>query len=304
MDPVRPTVLIVDDHPANIHLLAEALAGEYEIIVATNGQEAIELALAGDAPDLILLDILMPGMSGYEVCERLKKEEWTKSVPVIFVTAKNREEDETYGLQVGAVDYITKPFSMPIVKARVRAHVELKHHRDLLETLSLRDGLTGIANRRQFEQHLERCWRLASRERIPLSLCMADIDHFKLFNDRYGHLSGDECLRNVARAMEKCANRPMDLVARFGGEEFVAILHGTDRAGAALIGETMRDSIEALTIPNNAVADGAVVTLSVGVATVIPNDLTAAADLVNRADQALYRAKGNGRNCLVSDESK
>ena len=301
MDHVRPTILIVDDHPDNIHILAEALAGEYEIIVATSGQEAIELALAGDAPDLVLLDILMPGMSGYEVCERLQQEEWTRTVPVIFVTAKNREEDETYGLQVGAVDYITKPFSMPIVKARVRTHVELKRHRDLLETLSLRDGLTGIANRRQFEQHLEKCWRLASRERIPLSLCMVDIDHFKLFNDRYGHLSGDDCLRRVADAMAKCANRPMDLVARFGGEEFVAILHGTGSDGAAIIGETMRAAIEDLKIPNNAVTSGAIVTISVGASTVAPDDRIAASDLVNRADQALYRAKDAGRNCLVAD---
>ncbi len=303
MDSPRPTILIVDDHPANIHLLAEALAEEYEIVVATSGQEAIELALAGDAPDLILLDILMPGMSGYEVCERLKLEEWTKSVPVIFVTAKNREEDETYGLKVGAVDYITKPFSMPIVRARVRAHVELKRHRDLLETLSLRDGLTGIPNRRQFEQHLERCWRLCSREGLPLTLCLADIDHFKLFNDRYGHIAGDECLRKVARTMHDCAKRPMDLVARFGGEEFVAILHGTGRDGAAILGEMIRSAIEDLEIPNNAVSSGSMVTLSVGVATVMPDAETAASDLVNRADQALYRAKGNGRNCMICDET-
>lgn len=299
MDLRRPTILIVDDHPPNIHLLAEALSEDYELIVATNGQEAIDLALSGDAPDLILLDILMPGMSGYDVCERLRQEPWTKSTPIIFVTAKNREEDETFGLAAGAVDYITKPFSMPIVKARVRAHVELKRHRDLLETLSLRDGLTGIPNRRQFEQHLERCWRLACREHRPLSLCLADIDQFKLFNDRYGHIAGDECLRKVANSLHACANRPLDLVARFGGEEFAAILHGTDAAGALDLGEALRVSIVTLAIPNNAAFAGAAVTVSVGVATVMPDESFAATDLVNRADQALYQAKGNGRNCVV-----
>ncbi len=299
MEEAHPTILIVDDQPANIHLLAEALAADYEIVVATSGQEAIELAMAGDPPDLVLLDILMPGMSGYEVCERLKADDWTKSAPIIFVTAKNREEDETHGLEIGAVDYITKPFSMPIVRARVRAHVELKRHRDLLETLSLRDGLTGIPNRRQFEQHLDRCWRLASRERLPLSLCFADIDKFKLYNDRYGHLAGDDCLRSIANTLHGCANRPMDLVARFGGEEFVAILHGTDEDGAGILAERMRTAVEALKIPNKSVSGGAMVTLSIGLATVIPDEQTLASELANRADQALYRAKDQGRNCVV-----
>ena len=298
MNADKPKIMIVDDHPPNIYMLAESLMEEYEIVIATNGKEAIDLALAGDPPALILLDVLMPKMDGYQVCERLKAESWTKATPVIFVTAKNSVEDETRGLECGAVDYITKPFSMAIVRARVRTHIELKRHRDMLENLSLMDGLTGISNRRQFEQHLKRTWRLALREKQYLTAIMGDIDFFKAYNDRNGHLAGDECLRKVAAALAAEARRPMDLVARFGGEEFVGVFYGTKPDGAMQLAESMRDTVESLGLEHGASPVSKHVTLSAGVASLLPNRNNAPTTLVGAADQALYAAKASGRNAV------
>ncbi len=298
MDGKRPTILIVDDHPPNIFMLAEALMEDYEIVIATGGQEAIDLALAGEPPDLILLDILMPGMSGYEVCSRLKAESWTKDSPVIFVTAKNTEEDETTGLDCGAVDYITKPFSMPIVKARVRTHLELKRHRDMLENLSLLDGLTAIANRRQFEQHTERVWRQAQREEAWLGAVMADIDFFKAYNDRHGHQAGDECLRQVARTLETVGRRPLDLVARYGGEEFVGVFYAADADGIVEVGRRMHQVVGELGMKHGASPVSPTVTLSIGVAAIRPRPDMPYATLVGAADRALYSVKESSRNAV------
>ncbi|MEA4856780.1 response regulator, partial [Solidesulfovibrio sp.] len=181
------TVLIVDDAPSNLAILTESLRDEFDVRIAGSGPEA--LRIVGEAPpDLILLDILMPDMDGYAVCRQLKADYTTKNIPVIFLTAKGDVADETLGLALGAVDYITKPFTVPVVKARVRAHVELKRRGDLLESLSMRDGLTGIPNRRRFDEYLDRAWRHALRCATPVSVIMADIDDFKAYNDAYGHM--------------------------------------------------------------------------------------------------------------------
>lgn len=289
-------ILIVDDAPENIKVLNEALKTDYKISFATNGKEALRIAANEASTDLILLDIVMPGIDGYEVCKRLKADERTSNIPIIFITAKNEEEDETRGFELGAVDYITKPFSKAIVKARVRTHLELKRHRDILENLSSLDGLTGIPNRRRFEEFIEMEWRSAIREKQIISMIMIDIDFFKAYNDTYGHIAGDDCLKQVAKALAQSVQRPMDFVARYGGEEFAVVLPGADTQGAFHVAEKMRKHIEGLNIEHRKSCIADHVTISLGVASFEPGPQTAPATLVDRSDKALYRAKRNGRN--------
>jgi len=292
----KQRILIVDDEPANIKVLGSALREEYQVSFATSGEQA--LLIAGTDTDLILLDIMMEGMDGYEVCQKLKNSRKTKNIPIIFITAMSNEEDETRGLEAGAVDYITKPFSMPIVKARVRTHLELKKHRDILENLSSLDGLTGIPNRRRFDEFLDQEWKRAVRDGSFLSLIMIDIDYFKKFNDTYGHCAGDDCLRKVAQALAESVNRPSDLVARYGGEEFAAVLPKTDREGAIFVADTMRKKIESLHIPHTHSEPLPFLTVSIGTASIIPKPGADMPVLVNAGDRALYEAKHSGRNQL------
>lgn len=295
MTDAKPRILVVDDEPANIRVLGQILKNEAEILVATGGEAALAQARE-HRPDLILLDAMMPGMDGFAVCERLKADPVTLNVAVIFVTGNDSPEYETRALAAGAVDFITKPANPVVVRARVQTHVTLKRQTDLLRRLSNIDGLTGIANRRSFEEVLEREWRRAMRYANPLSVLLADVDFFKNYNDRHGHLKGDECLRQVARAVEGCCGRPADLAARFGGEEFVAILPQTDLDGALAIGEEMRRAVAGLAIPHGKSGVAAVVTLSLGVATAIPVPGRAAFAVVEVADGELYGAKKDGRD--------
>lgn len=292
----KPLILIVDDTPTNIQVLAEALRVEYRVRVAGSGRAAFDIIAKHGAPDLVLLDVMMPQMDGYEVCRNLKQSLDTKNIPVIFVTAKSDAVDEEYGLRLGAVDYIAKPFHLPIVAARVRNHINLKMKTDLLESQAMLDGLTNIPNRRRFDEALESEWKRAQRSGMPLSLIIADIDFFKRFNDNYGHGIGDECLKKVAASLAACIERPSDLVARYGGEEFVALLPDTDATGAHAIAERFRSHVESMQIPH-AYSDAAnYVTVSVGLASATPDAEMLWADLLKQADEGLYLAKETGRN--------
>ncbi|MFP4130226.1 MAG: response regulator, partial [Halorhodospira sp.] len=193
--PERPRVLIVDDEPTNIQALARLLKAEYHTQVATGGDKALALAAGEPQPDLILLDVVMPEPDGHEVCRRLKADPRTQDIPVIFVTGRAGAEDEERGLELGAVDYIAKPFTPAITRHRVRTHVELKRKTDALERLAQRDGLTDLPNRRQLDRQLHEEWARAQRGGTALSVAMMDIDHFKAYNDHYGHGAGDTCLR-------------------------------------------------------------------------------------------------------------
>ncbi|MCG5548524.1 diguanylate cyclase [Halorhodospira halochloris] len=292
-----PRVLVVDDQPSNIQVLAHLLKRDYEIQVATGGQKALELATSEPQPDLILLDVVMPDPDGYEVCRRLKEAQHTQNIPVIFVTGRNTAADEERGLELGAVDYIVKPFVPGITRKRVRNHIDLKRRTDELEHLAQRDGLTDLPNRRRFDQQLKDEWARAQRGSTPISLIMMDIDHFKAYNDNYGHGAGDECLRRVAGALARVPNRNTDLVARYGGEEFVVLLPYTDADGARQVAESFRQSVADIAIPHAYSSVANVVSVSVGVATVLPgphdND---ASSLQEAADRALYVAKEHGRN--------
>lgn len=293
----KGTVLIVDDQPANIHALAKLIKDEYHILAATSGDKALEIASGAEPPDLILLDIMMPDMDGYEVCRRLKDTEQTNDIPVIFVTAMDSEEDEEMGFSLGAVDYISKPFNPVIAKARIRNQINLKIRTDMLEKLSMYDGLTDIPNRRFFEVSLEREWLRTQRFFKPLSLLMIDIDNFKPYNDNYGHGAGDDCLRNVARTLKNTLVRPADLIARYGGEEFVALLPETDEQGALHVAQELCSAVQNLGIRHEYSPTAPVVTMSVGTATFTSeNSVESSEKLLKIADLALYRAKKNGRN--------
>ena len=294
----RPVVLLVDDSPTNIDVLAKVLEG-YDILFATRGAEALERAAAED-PDLILLDVMMPDLDGFEVCQRLKADERLRKIPVVFVTALSQEMNEARGLDIGAVDYVTKPINSAIVRARVRNHLELKLARDLLERRAVVDGLTGLANRRRFDEFLEHEWRRAARNGLPLSLVMLDIDLFKDYNDLYGHPAGDACLRQVAGAVAASLKRPADLAARFGGDELACLLPETDAAGACLVAQHIRDSVGALALPHGQSSVSTVVTVSEGVVTSCPAcEEMPTAVLVEAADRLLYAAKRAGRNRMV-----
>ena len=296
----QANILVVDDSPENLQVISAVLKQDYRVKVAINGERALALATAAEPPDLILLDVMMPGMDGYEVCARLKQNPVTARIPVLFVSSRDDEEDEARGLSLGAIDYIVKPIRPSIVQARVRNHIELKRSRDLLEQLTTQDHLTGISNRRRFDDSLAQEWQRAAREQTPLSLVAIDIDHFKAYNDHYGHPQGDQCLIRVARALATCVTRPTDLVARCGGEEFAGLLPSTDSTGAARLAGQMRAAIEAEGLEHARSPTHPHVTISLGVATVVPQAEESAQLLVDLADAALYEAKGAGRNAFVA----
>ena len=293
----QPTVLIVDDSPTNVQILAEALRADYRVKVAGGGREALEVALREPRPDIILLDVMMPEMDGLEVYRQLKNNPQTEKIPVIFVTARDDVSDEELGLNLGAVDYITKPFSIQIARARIRNHIRLKQQADLLESISLVDALTHIPNRRRFDEAIDAEWKRAAREKTPLSVLMIDIDYFKGYNDHYGHGAGDVCLQSVAAALQSGVSRPGDLVARYGGEEFAVILPETDKEAAAHIAARLCECVRGMRLPHAHSSVQPFVTVSAGCATMTPSEKTGSPSvLLDEADKMLYKAKRAGRN--------
>ncbi len=289
------TLLIVDDEKQNRLLLTELFGRECKIIQAKNGVQALEKALQ-HKPDLVLLDVLMPEMDGIAVLRELKRNDATRHIPVIFVTALDSPTDEEHGLNLGAVDYISKPFHPPIVRVRVRNHLQLVHQRRLLEQLASLDGLTGIPNRRQFDHMLQREWQRCQRSGQPLSLIVADVDFFKKYNDTLGHAAGDRVLQAVATSLSQGCRRPGDLVARYGGEEFVLLLPATDAAGAQALAQGLQELLAHKALPHPESPLGPHITLSMGCATVQPLTDTVDPQFFASADAALYRAKAQGRN--------
>lgn len=290
----KPKLLIVDDQPINIQVMHQVFGADYQVFMATNGDQALALCKA-NPPDLVLLDVVMPGMDGFEVCTQLKANPETRNIPVIFVTAHSDAAQETHGLSVGAVDFISKPVNPAVVRARVKTHLTLKFQSDILRNLVFLDGLTGVFNRRYFDQQLGVEWARAARNHSPLSLIMVDVDHFKLFNDRYGHQAGDDCLRQVAQTLKSGLRRPSDLVARYGGEEFACILPETGFDDATAMAQEMERMVRAHKIPHAFSQCGGVVTVSLGLATRTVQSGGNAAALVGLADTQLYLAKDGGR---------
>jgi len=292
-------ILIVDDAMENIQILHQLLREEHDVLFALSGEKALEIA-HNQLPDLILLDAVMPGMDGYAVCNALRESAILSAIPVIFVTALNQPEDETRALEAGAVDFITKPFNAAVVRARVRSQLTIKRQADAMRELSLTDSLTGVANRRSFNDTMDSEWRRCARDGVPMALIMADIDHFKDYNDTYGHQAGDLCLQQVSAALRRCAVRPPDLLARYGGEEFAAILPDTDAAQALRMAEAIRQRAAELRIPHAKTGNEVKhITVSIGIATQHPQQPLAISALIGAADRALYLAKGAGRNRVM-----
>jgi diguanylate cyclase (GGDEF)-like protein len=295
------SILIVDDETANLAVLNTILHSEYAISTAKSGEAGIKLAME-KKPDLILLDIMMPGMDGFEALARLKEDPDTRKIPVIFITGLASDSDEAKGFAMGAVDYVRKPFNQELVKARVRTHIEIVGQVRASERLGLTDPLTGIPNRRHFDERVAMEWRRAIREQTSISFFMMDIDKFKTYNDTYGHPQGDALLKGVAKLFTEKVKRPGDLPARLGGEEFGILLPNTKLDAALVIAENIRAGVEGLRIPT---ADGSMdtkTTISIGVASMIPTKDDKIENFLSQADKNLYKAKDGGRNRICHNE--
>ena len=291
-------VLIIDDEKPNLMILSEILRDEVEVILAKDGIQGVDKAVRYQ-PDLILLDVMMPGMDGFKVIEQLRRDARTSAIPVIFISALADAGHEEQGLMLGACDYVHKPFHSAIILARVRLHLQLTKQRALLEQLAHIDPLTEIANRRRYEEVLLTEWNAASRSHTRLSLVMVDIDNFKHYNDHHGHAAGDKVLQTVARVLSGQLKRPRDFVARYGGEEFVVLLPDNGCEGSLDIMEACRSAVEALRIENRAVKEAPQVTISVGGVCCQPSPEQSPDTFLKIADDMLYQAKRQGKNRVV-----
>ena len=320
-------ILIVDDRPDNLELLSTiCILQGFEAISANSGAMAIELAKK-QCPHVILLDISMPEMDGFTVCQILKQDELTKDIPVIFISVLNEVKNKAQAFELGGNDYITKPFQVEDVVARVEnqlkfyyvqtelkeknqqlaqeiqerqsAEIRLIELNQRLSKLATSDSLTNIANRRYFNEILAKEWRRGKKEGSPLSFILCDIDYFKLYNDRFGHQAGDLCLKKIAEAILETANRSGDLVSRYGGEEFAVILPQTSSEDAMAMAEKIRQRVKKLDIshPDSLVGDR--ISLSLGVTSMVPSPEYNEQQLLLTADKALYEAKERGRDCYV-----
>lgn len=294
----RPRLLVVDDQPVNIQTLYQAFCADHQVLMATSGDAALQVC-ESQPPDLILLDVHMPGMDGYQLCARLKADARLRDIPVIFVTAHDDEAAETRGLDAGAVDFISKPINARIVRARVKTHLTLKAQSDLLRHWVYIDGLTGVHNRRHFDEQLAQEWGRAARQGAMLSVVLLDVDYFKRYNDRYGHLAGDECLRRIARTLKANIRRPGDLVSRYGGEEFAFILPSTDYEGAMHIAQQIGQAVRAQRIEHLDSSVSDVVTASLGVCSARASAAGSPTAMLEMADAQLYLAKEQGRDRAI-----
>lgn len=305
-------LLIVDDDAINLDQLQQNVREwGYDIETAGNGLEAWNVIETCPEPMLIIADWVMPKMDGVELCRRLRAFQPHHLRYIIMLTVRSEKSDIAAGLDAGADDYLTKPVHLKELQSRLsvgRRVLEYQYKLELLTEELMRtnqelhrmvaiDGLTCIANRRHFEQRCEEEWRRATRDETPLSLIMMDIDYFKKYNDTFGHLMGDECLKKVAEVLAATAVRAGDLAARYGGEEFAVLLPNTDSVGAAVVAEALRSAISALQIEHSG-SPLTIVTVSVGVSTAYPcrEESQSPEVLLERADRALYRAKAAGRN--------
>ncbi|MFQ5864148.1 MAG: diguanylate cyclase [bacterium] len=307
------TILVVDDVPVNIQLLTTYLASEgYRVISAKDGAEAIQ-SVQEDYPDLVLLDVMMPKLNGFEVCKIIKSNEDTHFIPVIMVTALNELEYKLKGLDSGADDFISKPFNKLELLTRVKSLLrikllneelkekvnELQKAHEKLRQLAITDGLTELYNYRYFKEHLQQELNRAQRHNIKVSVAMIDIDYFKHYNDHHGHPAGDMILKDIAHLLKENI-RNIDLAARYGGEEFALVLIETNKASAKIVAEKIRKLVEEYSFAYEENQPNGKLTISVGVAT-FPEDGKEFDSLIKVADKRLYLAKQAGRNVIFVD---
>ena len=292
----KPTILVVDDMTTTLLLLHDLLKDTYEVKIAKSGTKALEILESPNDIDLILLDIEMPDINGYDVCKRIKNNETIKNIPIIFITGRTSQEDEEYGLNLGAIDYITKPFNKTITKLRLKNYLEMKIKNDLLEKISMYDALTNIRNRRFFDETFEKTFSEIKRDKKSLAVLMIDIDFFKPYNDNYGHGQGDETLRKVAKALEKTIKRASDFVARYGGEEFVILLKDINKDGVEAVANNLLNAVRELKITHEFSKIENYVTVSIGVSYYNSSSDITKLELLLKADETLYNVKNSGRN--------
>ncbi|MGE5397254.1 MAG: diguanylate cyclase [Chitinophagales bacterium] len=296
-------ILVVDDEPNNVEILEKRLkASGYMTIHAFNGQDAISLAIS-QKPDLIILDVMMPGISGYDVCEQLKQNRATQDIPILFLSARVEVDDRVQGLQLGAVDFVTKPFHPKELLARVVNALQqryvlqkIKTEYEKLQAISIVDDLTGLYNRRYFLERFVEEMNRAKRYKYPVSCLMIDVDNFKTINDSYGHLAGDRVLAGISLIFRN-STRVVDLVARYGGEEFVVLLPQTDLNGALTVAEKIHSLLKECSFTFD--KDTFLVTVSIGVAVSFEDKSWTIEEILRQADEALYMAKRSGRNRTV-----
>lgn len=307
MTDFKPTILIVDDMQVNLTILSEILKNKYHIKIAKSGKKALEIVENSNI-DLVLLDIVMPELDGYEVCKILKNSENSKDIPVIFVTANSDACDEEKGFLMGAVDYITKPFNPTTILARVKAHInlhlkqiELEKYILMIEKISITDGLTNVYNRRHFNDIFPKIINSAKRNNELISFLLIDIDHFKQYNDNYGHQMGDEVLIKFADCLKSSLKRVDDMCFRLGGEEFGIIYKSEDKQKALEFANILKNSIENLKIVHEYNGASNYVTASLGLICKYARDIKNIDEIYKQADDLLYEAKKSGRN-IVSVE--
>jgi len=296
----RPRLLIVDDVPSIIIQVRELFRDNCEIFMANDGEKALELA-ESVLPDVVLLDINLPGINGYSVLKELEASPNTNDIPVIFLTGDSLDLNEEIAFDMGAVDFIRKPLNSKITIARTYTHLVNKIQSDLLQLASKQDGLTKLLNRSGLDDAFERVWLECRRKKVALSVLMIDIDCFKEYNDTYGHLAGDECLKLVASAISNELKRPLDIAARYGGEEFCCLLPEIDLNGAVHVAQLIRESVFNLVIEHlRTMLPIKRVTVSIGVASFIPDHVHEISHLLSYADSLLYKSKESGRNMVSS----
>ncbi len=297
----KQTVLIVDDQKFYSHFLKDIIHDKYHVLYANSGKQAMDIVLLQEI-DLILLDIIMPDMDGYKICKWLQSNSITQHIPIIFISIKGQPQDQATGFALGAIDYITKDADPIVIKARIKNQLYLKKQRDKLVQSSHVDKLTEIYNRRFFDESLENLWFYTLRNKEYLSAIMMDIDFFKNYNDFYGHVEGDQCLKKVARAIRNSLLRSIDMVARYGGEEFSALLPATTSDGAVIVVKRIQEKIQELKIKHELSEVSQFLTISIGIATIRPKEGVQPMSLIKRADFGLYMAKKEGRNRFITIE--
>lgn len=288
-------ILIIEDGQLNQKILLDTLRDTYTVHAVERGAEALKTARKF-RPHLILLDIILPDINGFDLLRELKETNDLHHIPVIIITELNNDIDEEKGLRLGAVDYIRKPFNRMLVKARVNTHIQIVAQLLTIEKLSFFDALTGLPNRRKFDYHMEYEWHRAIRKQTRIGLMMMDLDHFKNYNDTFGHTQGDAMLKAVAKVLNVTLGRSTDTPCRWGGEEFAVLIPETTAESLLLMAEKIRVGIEEIAVPNIHNGEATKMTVSLGVVSTVPQKDEPLSAFIEKADRYLYRAKKAGRN--------